>query len=177
MKAKNWLITASILILAGLCICVTAYRILGFDFSGPTKKGKNAGSGSMIINTYEVKKDFRNIDIDADAENVIFVPAKDGKCTVVCVEFADEPHDVRVEGNTLKVDRAERKTGFHIGVMTEPESITVYLPDKKYQELDEAQLKADLYNLQRQMDKIPPEIVAMYTGKSANRERGLANEM
>ena len=136
MKAKNWLITASILILAGLCICVTAYRILGFDFSGPTKKGKNAGSGSMIINTYEVKKDFRNIDIDADAENVIFVPAKDGKCTVVCVEFADEPHDVRVEGNTLKVDRAERKTGFHIGVMTEPESITVYLPDKKYQELD-----------------------------------------
>ena len=47
----------------------------------------------------------------------------------------------------------------------------------KSRKLDEAQLKADLYNLQRQMEKIPPEIVAMYTGKSANRERGLANEM
>ena len=47
----------------------------------------------------------------------------------------------------------------------------------KSRKLDEAQLKADLYNLQRQMDKIPPEIVAMYTGKSAHRERGLANEM
>ena len=38
--------------------------------------------------------------------------------------------------------------------------------------LKEAQLKADLYNLQRQMEKIPPEIVAMYTGKRLNRERG-----
>ena len=43
----------------------------------------------------------------------------------------------------------------------------------KSRKLDEAQLKADLYNLQRQMDKIPPEIVAMYTGKSAHRERSI----
>ena len=43
--------------------------------------------------------------------------------------------------------------------------------------LEESQLKADLYNLQRQMEKIPPEIVAMYTGKSTHRERELANEM
>ena len=42
----------------------------------------------------------------------------------------------------------------------------------KSRKLDEAQLKADLYNLQRQMEKIPPEIVAMYTGKRLNRERG-----
>ena len=47
----------------------------------------------------------------------------------------------------------------------------------KSRKLDEAQLKADLYNLQRQMGKIPPEIVAMYTGKSLHRERGLSNEM
>ena len=43
----------------------------------------------------------------------------------------------------------------------------------KSRKLDEAQLKADLYNLQRQMEKIPPEIVAMYTDKSANRERSI----
>ena len=42
----------------------------------------------------------------------------------------------------------------------------------KSRKLDEAQLKADLYNLQRQMEKIPPEIVAMYTGKRLSRERG-----
>ena len=42
----------------------------------------------------------------------------------------------------------------------------------KSRKLDEAQLKADLYNLQRQMEKIPPEIVAMYTGKRLNQERG-----
>ena len=43
----------------------------------------------------------------------------------------------------------------------------------KSRKLDEAQLKADLYNLQRQMEKIPPEIMAMYTGKSAHRERSI----
>ena len=43
----------------------------------------------------------------------------------------------------------------------------------KSRKLDEAQLKADLYNLQRQMDRIPPEIVAMYTGKSTHRERSI----
>ncbi len=42
----------------------------------------------------------------------------------------------------------------------------------KSRKLDEAQLKADLYNLQRQMEKIPPEIVAMYTGKRLSLERG-----
>ena len=42
----------------------------------------------------------------------------------------------------------------------------------KSRKLDETQLKADLYNLQRQMEKIPPEIVAMYTGKRLSRERG-----
>ena len=42
----------------------------------------------------------------------------------------------------------------------------------KSRKLDEAQLKADLYNLQRQMEKIPPEIVAMYTGKRLSQERG-----
>ena len=46
----------------------------------------------------------------------------------------------------------------------------------KSRKLDEAQLKADLYNLQRQMDKIPPEIVAMYTGKSPHRERSVVIE-
>ena len=46
----------------------------------------------------------------------------------------------------------------------------------KSRKLDEAQLKADLYNLQRQMDRIPPEIVAMYTGKSPHRERSVVIE-
>lgn len=36
--------------------------------------------------------------------------------------------------------------------------------------LEESRLKADLRNLQRQMDKIPPEIAAMYAGKSLHRE-------
>ncbi|MBO6040438.1 MAG: DUF4097 family beta strand repeat protein [Oscillospiraceae bacterium] len=136
MRGKSWLTAASILILAGLCICVTAYRFLGFDFSGPTKKGADKSSGSMVTNTYDVKKDFQNIDIDADTESIVFVPAKDGKCTVVCVEYANEPHDVRVEGSTLKVDRTERKTGFHIGIVTETETITVYLPEKAYEDLE-----------------------------------------
>lgn len=88
------------------------------------------------MNTYEVKKDFADINIDADTEDIRFVPAKDGKCTVVCVEEKNEPHNVRVDGSTLKIDRTEQKSGFHFGIVTEKETITVYLPDRKYGELE-----------------------------------------
>ena len=43
--------------------------------------------------------------------------------------------------------------------------------------LEETQLKADYYNLQRVMQAIPPEIVFRYTGKAVDRGRGDAHEM
>ena len=46
---------------------------------------------------------------------------------------------------------------------------------KTSKKLEEAQLKADLYNLQRVMDAIPPEIVFRYSGKKLSHER--SNEL
>ncbi len=43
---------------------------------------------------------------------------------------------------------------------------------KTNQKFEEALLKADLFNLQRVMDAIPPEIIFRYTGKKPNQERG-----
>ena len=135
MKGKNWLTAATILILVGLCVCVTAYKFFGFDFSGPTKKGADKSSGNVVTNTYDVSKSFQNIDIDADAEDISFVAAKDGKCKVVCVEHPEEPHRVRVEGSTLKIDREPNtKSGFNL--VSGKETITVYLPDRKYKDLE-----------------------------------------
>ena len=42
---------------------------------------------------------------------------------------------------------------------------------KTSKKLEEAQLKADLYNLQRVMDAIPPEVVFRYSGKHITHER------
>ncbi len=135
MRGKNWLTAATILILVGLCVCVTAYKFFGFDFSGPTKKGADKNAGNVVTNTYDVSKNFQNIDIDADTEDISFVAAKDGKCKVVCVEHPEEPHRVRVEGSTLKIDREPNaKSGFNL--VSGKETITVYLPDRKYKDLE-----------------------------------------
>jgi DUF4097 and DUF4098 domain-containing protein YvlB len=134
MKGKNWLTAATILILAGLCICVTAYKFFGFDFSGPTK-GKNGNNGGLVTNTYEVKKDFRDIDIDGSVEDITFLPAKDGKCTVECLEFESQLHNVRVEGGTLKIDVKDDRS-WSFGIVTGTPKITVYLPDEDYGKLE-----------------------------------------
>ena len=134
MKGKNWLTAATILILAGLCICVTAYKFFGFDFSGPTK-GKNGNNGGLVTNTYEVKKDFRDIDIDGSVEDITFLSAKDGKCTVECLEFESQLHNVRVEGSTLKIDAKDDRS-WSFGIVTGTPKITVYLPDEDYGELE-----------------------------------------
>ena len=75
-----------------------------------------------------------------------------------------EAHNERTKekyASNPDVDTNRSKNNFHI-----------IQPTDKYRAMSEAQLKADLYNLQRQMEKIPPEIVAMYTGKRLSRERG-----
>ncbi len=43
--------------------------------------------------------------------------------------------------------------------------------------LDEAQLRSDYLDLERTLQKIPPEIVFRYSGKKLNNERGDANEV
>ena len=130
-NAKKILNIALVLIVIGTAVCVFAHRVLGFNLG-------NSGTGEYVTRTYDVTENFRSISIEGDTEKIDFVLSGDGKCAVVCREEEDWPHEVRVEGDTLKVSRrAEKKWHFaDFGIITESPSITVYLPEKEYKALD-----------------------------------------
>ena len=62
--------------------------------------------------------------------------SEEGKCRVVCFEEENDLHTVRVEDQTLIIEKKDRK-GFwwNVSIATESPSITVYLPEKVYKEL------------------------------------------
>lgn len=126
-KNKKWAITGAILLGGGVLICAVAFAMLGFDI-------KKLNTLKLVSNTYEISDDFNNISIDADIENISFALSNDGRCKVICYEEEDDTHNVRVENNTLMIDKANKK---HINisffVVTESPTITVYLPKTYYQ--------------------------------------------
>jgi DUF4097 and DUF4098 domain-containing protein YvlB len=129
-KWIKWVIAAAVLLVLGLIICGVTLCVLGFNF------GK-LGTVKFVTKTYNVSEDFRNISIDADIEKVAFVLSNDGKCKVVCREEENNPHNVKVQGYTLTIEREYKHTWqfTNIGVLTETPEITVYLPDNMYEAL------------------------------------------
>ena len=128
-KRKNWKTAAIVLIIAGLLICTVSLAMLGFDF-------KKLNTVKYATNTHDQLGEFQNIRIDTDTAKVEFVYAEDGECKVVCHEDEEHPHSVRVEGDTLVVEK-EKKTiwqhiFFNFGFWTDTPSVTVYLPEKEY---------------------------------------------
>ncbi len=129
MSRKKWLIAAAILLLTGVLACGIAFVVLGFDF------GK-LSTVAYVTNTYDVQDSFHSITINADTEKITFVPSEDKKCRVVCREEESDSHKVRVDGDTLIVERENKKQlHFSIGIVTESQEITVYLPEDAYDAL------------------------------------------
>ena len=128
-KSGKWIITAIVLLVTGIVICGVSFGVLGFDL------GK-LSTVTYVTNTYDVSEKFQNISIDGDTENIKFVVSEEGKCRVVCFEEENDLHTVRVEDQTLTIEKKDRK-GFwwNVSIATESPSITVYLPEKVYKEL------------------------------------------
>ena len=126
---KKLLIAGTALVITGAVICAGAGAALGFDFS-------KLDTANSVTNTYPVSDDFSSISIKADTDDVIFVPSKDGKCSVVCVEDSERLHDVRVENDTLLIDpKDENKISWHFMSVGNHFKTTVYLPESQYKEL------------------------------------------
>ena len=124
---KKWMVIAAILTGAGVLFCTISSAILGFNL-------KKLGFAKYVSNTYKISETFENINILGDTENISFVLAEDGNCKVVCSEDEKNPHDVRVENNTLMIDRTSNsKLQLNIGISTESPEIIVYLPQKEYE--------------------------------------------
>ncbi len=78
------------LIAGGICL---ALAIRNNEF-----KSKN-----MVDNTYEIDGEFQNISAFINADEFEFKLSEDGKNKLVCREFEDQKHEVKVEDNALRV--------------------------------------------------------------------------
>ena len=126
-KGKKWMITAFVLLGAGVLICLISFAVLDFNL-------RNLSTVKYVTNTYDPGDDFKNIKIDADIENISFVLSDDGACQVVCREEEKNLHLVQIMDDTLTISR-ENKWQWNLGLSMDSPEITVYLPKDHYGEL------------------------------------------
>lgn len=136
---KIWLIIALCLLLAGAAIFTATMMKLNWDFS-------KLNTQKIETNTYEFSETFTNLAIESSTTDILLAPSQDGKCRVVCHEYAKQSHTVTVEDGTLTV-RAEdtRKWYDHITFFSfRTPKLTVYLPQSEYADLQIAVTTGDV---------------------------------
>ena len=128
---KIWLIAAAVLILAGIGLFAAATSMNHGQMVWKT-------ASNMETNTYTIREDFSSISIRSDTEDIVFVPAKDGKCTVEFYENENEKHTAEVENGTLEI-AVEEKNGKwtdHVSLFNGGDpKMTVALPESSYEAL------------------------------------------
>ena len=77
--SKTWLMIALTLLLTGGVLFTSALISAKFDFS-------KLGTETYLTNTYTLTDSIESILVHADTEDIRFLPAEDGVCTVVLVE-------------------------------------------------------------------------------------------
>ena len=123
---KGLIITASILVAAGLALFICALAASGFDLT-------KLGTAKYETNTYGVEEEFSNIEIHSEETNIIFKPSEDGKVSAVCCERDKVKHNVYVENGTLKIKIEDRREWLdRINLFTKSLSVTLYLPAGTY---------------------------------------------
>lgn len=123
---KTVIIIAVVLCAAGAILC-------GLTFKGMHYNLGALNTSEYVTNEYEVKDGFDKISINADTEDIAFVPSEGKDCKVVCYENTDDLHDVRVESSTLKIGKRKNNNFVvNIGIYTETPTVTVYLPESEY---------------------------------------------
>lgn len=84
-------------------------------------------------NTHKITDTFKNISVDTDTADIVFLPSGEGECSVVCVEENNMKHSVAVENGALIIKLTDtRKWYQHIGLHFGTPKITLYLPAGEY---------------------------------------------
>ncbi len=126
------LIVAVILIVAGVAFVggslLTGNSFLDLFSSRP---------GKMETNTYPVADPFTSVSVTDTVSDVRFEPSKAGDSRVECVEESKQKHIVTVENGVLTVrQKDERRWSDHIGVFSQPTTVTIYIPEGEYDSLN-----------------------------------------
>ena len=125
-SAKAWWITSAVLILFGLILFAIAMTANEWDFT-------KLGTEVYEDNAFEIREDFRNIDIKSDTADIQFLSAEDSVCKVICHESEKQKHAVSVQDHALTITLTDNREWYeYIGIQTEKMKITVYLPKESY---------------------------------------------
>lgn len=129
-KTLIWILIGVFLLLAGGGLFFAGTASLGFDFS-------KWNTEETVTDTYDFSDEIRSITVDADVAKVVFEPADDGKCTVICKELEKEKHTAEVRDGELRITSDEhRGIRFDFGIHWNSEiCITVKLPAGEYEKL------------------------------------------
>lgn len=129
-QAKTiWLLIAASLILIGCILFAGVMTTLGWDFTA-------LATAKYETNTHTVSEAFDSISINTDTADIVFALSGDGTCRVVCHEQERQTHSVAVENGTLTVTLTDERTPRdYIGIHFGSPKITVYLPQREYDNL------------------------------------------
>ena len=127
--AKNWLITAALLLLIATIIFGSVMMVLKWDFN-------KLSTVKYETNGYEINENYSNISVKTKTADITFKPSENGETSVLCFEEKKLKHVVTVENDTLVIDnRDNRKWYDYIGINIGNPKITVYIPEGEYSAL------------------------------------------
>lgn len=127
MKRKKSLVIAALLVLLLGCILFGGVmHMFQWDFS-------KLSTISYEINEYTINEKYKDITIDTDTADIVFLPAENENTAVVCNEEKNAKHSVAVQDGALTIRlEDERKWFEHIGISFRDPKITVYVPAGEY---------------------------------------------
>lgn len=154
---KVWLITAAVLVAAGIGLMMAAMAEVDFDI-------RRLSTIQYESNTYQVKEKFDKINIDESSSNVEFVLSDNKKCSVECYAPENIRYSASVTNGALTVKAVDDREWYeHFGISFDSPKVTVYLPEKEYASLT---VSSDTGNI-----TIPDD----FTFKSLNAECSTGN--
>ncbi|MBQ3489466.1 MAG: DUF4097 family beta strand repeat protein [Clostridia bacterium] len=123
---KIWLIAATFLMIFGIILLTSVMTFHHWDFS-------RLSTEKYETNTYTVSETFRNISIQTDTADILFLPSEDGVCKTVCYESENIWHSVSVQNETLVIQSSDERDWYdYIGIFQKSLKITIYLPQNEY---------------------------------------------
>lgn len=131
-STKIWLIVAAVLTSLGLIISATALAISGFDFTVLSQYQNKTV-------TFEIDEELENITINANTEDIVFLPSDSEKTKVVFCVREDYTPAASVKDSTLSISVNTEKLKWYQYISMfnfNSDKITVYLPEAAYASLN-----------------------------------------
>ena len=125
MTTSSRIILAVTLIFAGLILFFVVASCFEWDFSG-------LFGANYTEKEYEITESFNNISITTKTADITVLPSEDGKTSVIFYEKNSLTHNVKADGDSLKIELDDQRPWYERILNFPSPSITVYLPEGEY---------------------------------------------